>query len=74
MGETVCERRDGSNWADSGTGTRYRTTGWWTVGTETEDGKDRELAVGNEKPHGFPFPYRTVPVPTTFARPDAYRA
>ena len=30
----------------------------------------RELAVGNKKPHGFPFPYRAVPVPTTFSRPD----
>ena len=45
------------------------------AGTETNDGKGREIAVGNEKSRGFPFPFRPVPVRTTFfSRLDFYRA
>ena len=43
------------------------------AGTETNDGKGREIAVGNEKSRGFPFPSRPLfPVSTFTARIPAF--
>ena len=67
----------------------HLTVGRETVGTETKysvsrdsrrweqrpsSGRGRKVAVGNERHSGFPFPSRPVRDPTTFSRPDHYRA
>ena len=77
-GQTVGRETVGKG-ADSGTGnsrdkTKTPYDGMVDGGNRNQRRGGSGNLVGNEKSRGFPFPSRSVLVPTTFSRPDVYCA
>ena len=72
----------GSEWADSGTGSRTGNAGIGISngrGRETQEQESVTREIGNHRSgkeisFPFPFPYRSRTVPDHFSRPDLYRA